>query len=331
MTPERPSPLPPLAWNLVLPLAALKILVHALTCNAYGYFRDELYFLDCARHLQWGYVDDAPGIVILHKVALLLGGSLPALRLLAALGGAGTVVVACLMARELGGRRFAQGFAGLCVLAAPIFLGMDSILCVGVLEPMFWVGCAILLARIQRTGNDRLWLGFGALAGAGLLVKYTMGLVLLCFLAAMALTAQRRAFRRAAFWMGAALALLIFLPALLWQVKHAFPLFTDMANIRRIGKNVVLPPLPFLGRQIAFLDPLLLPVWAAGLVALLRRGPRVLGLFYLLLLGSMMALHAKDYYLAAVYPMLFGAGAVAFERNLEARAWSHGRLWPWWR
>jgi hypothetical protein len=267
--------------------------------------------------------------VWLFKGALLAGGSLPVVRALAALGGAATVLSASLLARELGGKGFAQAFAGLCVLAAPIFLAMDGILCVGAFEPLFWMGCALLALRIARTGNSRLWLWFGAVAGLGLLLKYTMGLVLLCFLVAMALTPLRREFRKPAFWVGAGLALLLFLPTLLWQVRNHFPLLTDMENIRREGKNVVLGPLAFVKQQIEFLDPLLLPVWLAGLVALFRRREaRVLGWFYLLLLGAMILLHGKNYYLAAIYPMLFAAGAVAIESAFDRWRWSRERIWP---
>jgi 4-amino-4-deoxy-L-arabinose transferase-like glycosyltransferase len=318
-----------MAWRWVGLLVAVKLLLHLAASGSYGYFRDELYFLDCARHLQWGYVDDAPGIVWLFKAALLMGGSLPVVRALAALGGAVTVLSASLLARELGGKGFAQAFAGLCVLAAPIFLSMDGVLCVGAWEPLFWMDCALLALRIARTGDSRLWLWFGAVAGLGLLLKYTMGLVLVCFLAAMVLTSLRREFRKPAFWAGVGLALLLFLPTLLWQVRNHFPLLTDMENIRREGKNVVLGPLAFVKQQIEFLDPLLLPVWLAGLVALFRRREaRILGWFYLLLLGAMILLHGKNYYLAAIYPMLFAAGAVAVEVALDRWRWSRARAWP---
>ncbi|HEX9081757.1 MAG TPA: glycosyltransferase family 39 protein [Holophagaceae bacterium] len=320
---------PPMAWGAVLALVSLKLLVHLAASGSYGYFRDELYFLDCARHLQWGYVDDAPGIVWLFKGALAMGGSLRVIRILAALGGAATVFMASLIARELGGRGFAQALAALGVLAAPIFLAMDGILCVGAWEPLFWMGCAFLLLRIARTGNARLWLWFGGVAGLGLLLKYTMGLVLVCFLASMLLTPLRREFRKPLFWAGAALALLLFLPALMWQVQHHFPLLTDMENIRREGKNVVLGPFEFVKQQVELLDPLLLPLWLAGLVGLFRRREaRVLGWFYLLLLGAMILLHGKNYYLAAVYPLLFGAGGVVLEQALDRWTWSRDRTWP---
>jgi len=146
-------------------LVAAKLAVHLATAGRYGYFRDELYFLDCGRHLDWGYVDCAPLVAVYAKVALLLGGSLPVLRSIAALAGAARVALTMLLAREMGGGRFAQALAGLCALAAPIYLGMDSILTMNGFESLFWMGCVYLLVRMVRTGDSRLWLWFGVLAG----------------------------------------------------------------------------------------------------------------------------------------------------------------------
>jgi hypothetical protein len=323
--------LSPIAWRWVLALVGLKLLVHLITSGHYGYFRDELYYLDCARHLMWGYVDDTPGIVWVFKLALVLGGSLPVVRLLAALGGAGTVLLGSLLARELGGGRFAQVFAGLCVLAAPAFLALTSVLCVGSFEPLFWIGCVLLVVRIARTGKSRLWWWFGMVAGLGLEMKYTMGLVLACFYSALLLTPLRRELRRPAFWGGVAVMALLFAPTLLWQVRHHFPLLTSMETIRRDGKNVVLPPLAFIVQQISILNLTLLPYWLAGLGYLLFfRGPnlRMLAWFYLFLLAAMIVLHGKDYYVAAIYPMLFAAGGTALEQAFVCWRWTASRVWP---
>ena len=269
--------LSPIAWRWVLGLVGLKLLVHLITSGYYGYFRDELYYLDCARHLMWGYVDDTPGIVWVFRLALVFGGSLPVVRLLAALGGAGTVLLSSLLARELGGGCFAQVFAGLCVLAAPVFLAFTSVLCVGSFEPLFWIGCVLLVVRIARTGKSRLWWWFGVVAGLGLEMKYTMGLVLAVFVRCPALlTPLRRELRRPAFWGGLAVMALLFAPTLLWQVRHHFPLLTAMETIRRDGKNVVLPPLAFILQQVSILNFTLLPYWLAGLASLLFfRGPNL--------------------------------------------------------
>ena len=150
--------------GLLAVLAIAKLLIHVLVSNRYGYFRDELYFLDCARHLDWGYVDHAPLIAVYAKVSLLFGGSLPALRILPAVAGAATVCLAMIITWQLGGKRFAQALAGLCIIAVPNYLGMHGILTMNAFEPLFWMGCIYFLIRIVRSGNSRLWILFGVFA-----------------------------------------------------------------------------------------------------------------------------------------------------------------------
>jgi len=104
---------PPLATSLLLLLSGAKFLIHLLLGGRYGYFRDELYFLDCGRHLAWGYVDHAPMIGLVSRIALALGGSLHVLRLFPTIAGAVVVALTMLIAWRLGGDRYAQGLAGL--------------------------------------------------------------------------------------------------------------------------------------------------------------------------------------------------------------------------
>jgi hypothetical protein len=246
--------------------------------------------------------------------------------MIAALAGAGTVLMACLLARELGGRRFAQALAGLAVLAGPVFLLTGGMLSVSSFEPLFWSGCSLLALRLARGHHPPgLWLLFGLLGGLGVEFKYTMGLTLVCLLAAMACTGARRALRTPFLAAGAACAGLVLLPTLAWQVRNHWPLLTDLATIRATGKNVVFGPWAMICQQALMLNPLLAPIWVPGLVRLLRRpDTRFLGLFYLFMLAAMMGLHGKSYYLAAIYPLLFAAGAVAIEEGLGDRA----RPWP---
>src|SRR5436190_8248670 len=138
----------PLDGRVLVLCVGVKLALHLATANRYGYFRDELYFLDLGRHLDWGYVDCAPLIGLYAKLALLLGGSLPVLRGIAAVAGAAAVALTMVLARELGGGRFAQLLAGLCALAAPIFLAENSLLTINAFEILFWMGCVWALIRV---------------------------------------------------------------------------------------------------------------------------------------------------------------------------------------
>jgi 4-amino-4-deoxy-L-arabinose transferase-like glycosyltransferase len=313
--------LPPLSLHVLALLAVAKLLLHLPGLWRHGYFRDELYFLDCGRHLAFGYVDHAPLIGLYAKLALLLGGSLPALRVLPVLAGVGTVVLTALICRELGGGRFAQGLAGLALLVAPVHLMVASILSMNAFEPLYWMGGALVVARIVRTGDSRLWPVFGLLAGLGLENKHSTLFFGLGVAVAVLATPLRRELAKPWIWIGAAVAAALFLPNLVWQWRHGFPTLEDLANVRSSGKNVALAPLSFLAEQALMMHPITLPVWLAGLWSLLvgaGKRYRALGLVFLVLLLSMMALHGKSYYLAPAYPMLLAAGGVAIERRLAA-------------
>jgi len=333
---QRPAPHPSLAplhdsLGVIAALVALKLAIHLPLAGRYGYFRDELYFLDLGRHLDWGYVDCAPLIGVYAKLALILGASLPVLRTIAALAGCGIVVMAVLIARELGGGRYAQALAGLTVLATPLFLATSSIMTMNVFEPLFWMGCALVIARIVRTGDSRLWLLFGVLAGLGLENKHSTLFFGAAVAAAVVLTPLRRELARRWIWIGLAIAALLVLPNVLWQITHGFPTIEDLHNVRVSGKNVVLPPLAFVRQQVMMLHPFIAPLWIGGLVSLLvgrLRAWRVLGWTYIVVLGMFMATHGKDYYVAPAYPMLMAAGAVALEGWLDRRALTRGRAWP---
>jgi hypothetical protein len=320
---ERRSPvLPPVAIGVLIGLCTAKLLLHLFTsARHYGYFRDELYYLDMARHLDWGYVDAAPLIALYAKIALWMGGSLVALRILPALAGTGLVALTILIARELGGGWYAQLLAGVAILLCPAVLITDSLLTMNAFEPLFWMGCVWVLARILRTGESRLWPWFGVLAGLGLENKHSTLSFGFAVTVALLLTNHRREFVRPWIWIAGAIALTLFLPNLIWQIRHHFPTIEDLANVRREGKNVVFGPLAFVKEQVIDMHPILLPVWLSGWVWFLRdRRWRLLGLTFAVFFALMEVAHAKNYYLFPIYPMLFAGGAVVIERWLANRA-----------
>jgi hypothetical protein len=318
---RRAEELPRLATGVVIALCAVKLGLHLLTSvRHYGYFRDELYYLDMARHLDWGYVDAAPLGAVYARVALALGGSLAALRILPAMAGTALILLAMLIARELGGGRYAQLLTGLALLLAPARLVTDSLMTNNAFEPLYWMGCILVLARIVRTGDSRLWLWFGALAGLGLENKHSTLSFGFAVTLALVLTPHRREFARRWIWIAGGIAVALFLPNLVWQVRHHFPTLEDLANVRREGKNVVMGPLAFVKEQILANGPAFFPVWLAGLAWFLwERRWRVLGLTFAVFFLIMELEHAKDYYLFPIYPMMFAGGAVALERWLRPR------------
>jgi hypothetical protein len=301
-------------------LAALKLLLHVVSSGwvAYGWVGDELYFLDCARRLAWGYVDHPPlSIAVLRLGTELLGESMLAVRLVPASAGCATIVLAGLMARELGGGRVAQGLAGLGVLAGPVYLAMGGYYSMNPIDQTLWAVAAYLLLRLVNTGSPRIWLGLGFVLGLGLLNKLSVIWLGCGMLAGILLTPQRRWLRTPWPWLAGAIALVIIAPYLLWQAQHGWPVLEFTRNAT-LGKNVPAPPLTFLGLQVLAMHPVTLPFWLLGPIYLLfareARPYRVLGWVWLTVFLILMASGtARTYYIAPALTIAVAAAGRAVE------------------
>ncbi|MBZ5498885.1 MAG: glycosyltransferase family 39 protein [Acidobacteriia bacterium] len=213
---------------LVLYVAAAALALQLLTAFRYGIFRDELYYLACAEHLDWGYVDHPPLTPLLAFLERHIGGeSLLSIRFLPAAAFAVTVWLAGLIARQLGGGRFAQLIAVLAILLAPTYLLFFHLMTVNAFEPPLWMAAAYIVIRVIQTGNQKLWLWFGLIAGIGIENKYGM-LFFGCGIAVgLLLTRTRSAFRRPWIWAGCAIALAIWLPNLVWEFRRHWPFWNS--------------------------------------------------------------------------------------------------------
>lgn len=311
--------------RVVLALAAAKLVLHLVFIRGYGIFRDELYYLDCARHLDWGYADQPPVIAVVAWLTSLFGDSLVIIRLPAALAGAALVLLAGALARELGGGPFAQGMAALGVLAAPGYLLFHHILTMNAFEPLFWTSAAWVAARYLTSRDPRLWLAFGGIAGLGFLNKHSMMFLVGGLVAGLLLSGEGRVLREKWFWAGVILGAAIVLPHVAWQIRHGFPQ-AEILRVTRAARDVRLSPLPFLLAQAQTMNPASVPLWLSGVwFFLTRRGRRFrpLGWAYLAVLLAFLGLHAKFYYLWPAYPILFAGGGTFLEGVLAAprRRW----------
>lgn len=321
-------PRAPVAWRLLLGLVLLRLALYALSSGplAYGYMSDELYYLDCAAHLAWGYVDHPPlSLAVLAAGRSLLGDSLLALRWWPALAHGGTLVLTALLARELGGERRAQGLAGLAVLASPAFLGLSGFYSMNAFEPVLWTGAALLVARIVTGAPPATWLALGLVLGLGLLNKISTLWFGLGLAVGLLLTPCRAWLATPWPWLAGALALAIFAPHVAWQLQHDWPTVEFIRNATS-EKMVPKSPLGFVRDQVLVMHPLMLPLWAAGLVHCFAtaagRPFRVLAWIWITVFTLLLASGSgRATYLAPAYPILLAAGAVAFERIAQARRW----------
>jgi len=306
-------------------LAAAAIVLQMATNGRYGYFRDELYYLALSHHLAWGYVDLAPmAPFVLCISRTFFGESLHAIRLLPAVALGAEILITGLIARELGGKRFAVLLSCLAVLVAPVIVNNASRFSMNPFESLFWMGSIYFVLRAINHNQPQMLLWSGVLIGLGVENKHSTAFFLISLTAGILLTNERRWLRTKWLWMAAAIIILLALPNLIWQVQHGFPTWIDLSNVKKIHKNVELPTVAFLKQQVMTLLPINALVWIAGLGFLLfdREGKRyrVVAATYLVFLAIMDALHGKDYYLAPIYPMLFAAGGVFWQKLVDAHS-----------
>ena len=316
---------------ILLALAAARLALHCATNWHYGFHRDELGVLDDARFLDWGYVSYPPFTPFVARVALILfGPSLVGLRFFAALAQSVAMVITGLMARELGGRRWAQVVAALAAAVSPMSVCMGTMFQYISFDYLWWVLAAYSVIRLLRSENPRWWLVIGAVLGLGMMTKYTMIFFVSGIVAGVVLTPARRYLMSPWLWAGAVLSLVIFAPNIIWQMQHNF---VSLAFLNHIHARDV-----EIGRTDGFLVQQLfvsanlftLPLWLAGLyfyfVSPAGRRFRALGWMFLVPLVLFFLARGRAYYMAPAYPMLLAAGTVCWNGWLERWSATGARL-----
>jgi hypothetical protein len=309
-------------------IAILVAAVHVLTNNRYGFHRDELQFLSDAQHLDWGFVAYPPLTPFLERISLeLFGLSMVGLRLFSVIAQSLAIVFAGLMTRELGGGRLAQATAAVVVALSPLPLFEGTEFQYTTFEYLWWVLLAYFIIRLLKMENPKWWLAAGSTVGIGLMTKYTIVFFALALVFGFLFTRARRFLFTWWFLGGMGLALVIFLPNLIWQVRHGFISYHFLQYIHardiRLGR-----PNGFVSKQffvcVNFYGA---PLWIAGLICFLL-SPRYRPLAWMYLLSVTFFYFAKGlfYYVSPAYPMLIAMGAVAGEKWLKCMPRKRSRV-----
>jgi 4-amino-4-deoxy-L-arabinose transferase-like glycosyltransferase len=307
----------------VIAIGAVVCAVLLAVSTRYGFHRDELYFLECARHLQASYVDQPVLTPLLAWVSLkLFGVSLLGLRMWPALAAWATVVVAGLTAREFGGGRRAQLLAAVATATMPAVLGADHLFGPTAFDILAWASLALIVVRVGRTGDARWWLVAGFVLGLGLANKHSVGFFAVALVAGGLLSRSRRLVLNRWFLAGAAIAAAFTIPDIWWQAQHQW---ATIAMTRALGQenggaaNIA----NWVIGQLLMTALVMIVVWVVGLRSLWRSAQplwrslawayAILFVFFALTTGG------KIYYLAGAYIYLLAAGAVALDAWLAAR------------
>ncbi len=315
-------PVPKPRWDAVLGVAGGLVTLLLLLAGRHGYHLDELYFRAAGQHPDWGYVDQPPLVPLLARVQVeLFGDTVSAIRAVPALLAGLVVVVAALIARELGGGGRAQVLAAVAAAVAPVTLNVGHLLVTNTPDVAAWTAVCWLVLRLARTGNTRLWLAVGAVVGVGVLAKYLVVLLVSALLVGLLVAGPRRLLWTWHLPAGAGIAAVIAAPTLIWQAAHGWPQFEMAAAVANAlaGEARIL----FVPFQFLLVGVLLAPVWIAGLASLLRwRAYRSVAVAYLFMVALLLLLGAEGSYPAGLLIVLLAAGCVradAWARSLTRR------------
>ena len=309
--------------NILLLLGFSLFLIHMLTNHQYGFHQDEMVVLDNANNLDWGFIEYPPLTPFLARIELTLFGlSLVSARTFSALAQSIVMVLAGLMARELGGNRRTQIVVAVAAAIAPIALIQGAQIQYVTFDFLWSVLIAYLVIKLLKSENPRWWLAIGAVIGLGMMTKYTMVMFVAGLVGGVLLTDARRYLKSPWLWGGVALSLLIFLPNLLWQIQHKFISLEFLSSIHARDVAIGRADRYLLEQFIFCANPAVIPVWVAGLIYYFRnqngKRYRMIGWMYVIPFLTYLFTQGRSYYLAPAYPMLIAAGAVAWERRLDS-------------
>jgi len=324
--------------GVLIALALVRILLQVPTNGQYGFHQDELVTLDIAvHHLAWGYVAWPPVTPFLARVAWsLFGLSVIGLRFFAVLAEGSVMLLTGLMVRDLGGSRWAQILGVVAVATTPLSIIQGGLFQYETFDYFCWVLLAFTVVRLLKTENPRWWLAIGASIGLGMMTKYTIAFSVAGLIVGTLLVAMRnRSYLKTRWlWVGALLALVIWLPNLVWEFQNHWISLSFLASIhsRDVQSGEAAS---YLIDQILFnLNPVMLLLVIAGLYTFLfaKAGQRyrVLGWMYVVPFVLLLLAQGNGYYVASAYPMLAAGGAVWWEQRLARMVSQRGaRAWRW--
>jgi hypothetical protein len=302
-------------------IAILNLIIYLITQAffAYGFFRDELYYLACANRIQLGYVDHPPlSIYILAVWKSMFGDAMFVIRIVPAIISSATIFMIGLFTMRLGGGKTAIIISTIAYMLAPIFLGMNTFYSMNSFDFFFWITSDYLFLRIIKNGNPKLWIVLGIVLGLGLLNKTSVFWLGAGIFAGTIFIPLRNDLKTKYPYIAALIALLIFSPFIIWNLTHDFAHLEFMRDAAS-RKYSELTPISFILDQILILNPLAILIWLPGIIFFFFKKDfkqyRAVGFIWVTTFIILVAnIHSKGEYIAAAYQILFAGGAVMLER-----------------
>lgn len=314
-----PASLPRMQWGVIVIIVLAKLALHIVANDGYGFHRDELLYLSLGKNPAWGYWSNPPMIGwISWLVQHIIGDSVAAIRAVSSLAGCAVVVLAGLMAREMGGGRIAQSLATLTVAASPGFLRGSALFQPVIFDILNWTLLCWILLRYLRTGHLQYVVWWGVFFGLGFLNKYMVVFMLPSLVPALILGGRRHVLWSLAALKAALWAALIIAPNIWWQYQHDWPVIAHMQGLSQ-NQLVNVQRLDFLSDQLV-IHAFGFLIWIPGLYWLLRGRIHpfsAAGWLYVFVIAILLLLKGKSYYSVGLYPMLMAAGGMWWEQRFR--------------
>jgi hypothetical protein len=304
----------------ILIFVVVKIGLNLLAIAHFGFHRDELLHLVLADHLDWGYKEVPPFIALLAKTtSVLFGDSVFAARIFPTICSGLIIWFTGLITVEFGGRRFAIALACLAMIFSPAFAASGYLFQPVVFDQLWWVLAVWMLTKYCNTSSVKYLYLLGLIIGFGLLTKYTMAFFTFALIIGLVFSKNRKLLLNRHIIGAALLALIIFLPNLIWQFQHHLPVITHMKALRAEQLDFI-KPLDFIKQEL-LVNGIAVFVWLTGFIFLLfsfrLHKFQFLAIGFVLIFTFLLVMNGKSYYLFGAYPMLFAAGGFGFERWLK--------------
>ncbi len=295
-----------------LSVALLVAILYGLVAGRYDAFRNELYFIVCGRHPDFGYVDQPPLVPLIAALTQIPGDNVWLLRL-PAVGCAVLLVPLCVaLARMMGAGAAGEWIAAVAAATSPILMAVTSTLGTSTFEPLTWTFIVYCVVRASVNGERRMLVWAGVAAGIAAEAKYGVALWLIGLAVGIACTSARRLLSRE-LWIGIACAAVLAAPNAWWQAAHGLP-FLEVVRNDNAG-NLTGSPVGFAIGQFLAANIVLAPLVLAGIIVPFVRPDlgrfRFVSIAFIVTLVLIVATHGKNYYLAGAYPSVFALGAAA--------------------
>lgn len=312
--------------RILLLLALIKFILPFLLQNTiYEPQRDEFLYLAEAHHLAWGFMEIPPLLSVFAWVSNFFGAGMFWIKLWPSLFGAFTYFIVGKIILSLGGRILAL-FLGFLPFIFGAYMRVHFLFQPNFLEIFFWTMIGFSIIRFIQTEKNSWLYVLGVSMGLGMLSKYSVAFFVISIMGGVLVTRQRKIFLNKHLYFGGVIAFLIFLPNLLWQYNHHFPVIVHMKELHQFQLQYV-SPAGFLIDQILMNLPCFF-IWMAGLYFCIfkEKGKyRIFAWAYIFVIGLLLYFQGKNYYSLGVYPVLFAFGAIQLERfaTLHSNVWKY--------